>query len=128
MSYISEGLSIIRLCITCTIDEKMEILNMYTDLQETERRLRKSCNQILLMNTKLMDLKSRYSKAVQNDQKSFRCVLRTKIVTLEGMINMYYEYTLQKQYKAKDLRRELFGQEMDHYFSESELSGEGLDL
>lgn len=92
----------------------MEILNMYTELQEVERKMKASCSQILLLNSKLEDSKKRYKKAVSQNKRSFRCVLRTKIVTLEGMINMYYEYTLKKQNKAKELRQKLFGEETEY--------------
>lgn len=106
----------------------MEILNMYTELQEVERRMKTSCSQILLLNSKLEDLKKRYKKAVSQNKRSFRCVLRTKIVTLEGMINMYYEYTLKKQNQAKELRQKLFGEETEYLLLDGDESGDEIVL
>lgn len=91
----------------------MEILNMYTELQNTESRLRKACSQIILLNARLEETKGRYDKAIKDNLRSNRCLLRTRIVTLEGMINMYYEYILKKQDDAIQLRQKLFGPDTD---------------
>ena len=85
--------------------------SMYAKLQDAENRTQKACQQMLLLSDKLEYLKNKYEKAVIDNIRSFRYPLRMRIVVLEGVINMYYQYTAEKHKEAEMLRFKLFGQE-----------------
>lgn len=85
--------------------------SLYVKLQDAENKTLKACQQMLLLSDKLEYLKNKYEKAVADNIKSFRYPLRMRIVVLEGVINMYYQYTSEKHREAEMLRYELFGQE-----------------
>ena len=62
------------------------------DIRTLDRKFRRACDQILLLNNCIDDLQSRYSSAMQLNRRSFRYSLRLKLATLEGVRNMFYEY------------------------------------
>ena len=82
----------------------MEKFHLYAELYETEKRFRRSCEQIILLNNKLEDLQLRYDKARTDNHKSFRYNLRLKMATVEGVRNAFYEYACWKAEKVAELR------------------------
>lgn len=82
-------------------------------LMDNERRFKKACEQIVQLNYKMSDLQSRYSKAKLENHRSFRYSLRLRLAAVEGMRNMYYDYAHTKAQAVADLRRELFGEEVE---------------
>lgn len=87
--------------------------SLYAKLQEAENRTQKACQQMLLLSDKLDYMKEKYEKAVKDNIRSYRYPLRMRIVVLEGIINMYYQYTSEKHKEAEMLRYKLFGQESE---------------
>lgn len=83
-------------------------------LKEAENRTQRACHQMLLLHDKLQDLKIRYENAVNANFRCLRYPLRMKIVTVEGVINMYYEYTVEKQKQVEAMRYKLFGEEAEY--------------
>lgn len=101
----------------------MESTKLNVKLQDVENRVQRACQQMLLLADKLDSLKTRYQNAVNANFKSFRYPLRMQIVTVEGVIEMYYKYTMEKQKEAGKLRYQLYGEEPD-YDSEDDESDE----
>ena len=101
----------------------MESTKLNVKLQDVENRVQRACQQMLLLADKLDSLKTRYQNAVNANFKGFRYPLRMQIVTVEGVIEMYYKYTTEKQKEAGKLRYQLYGEEPD-YDSEDDESDE----
>jgi hypothetical protein len=59
---------------------------------QLQRKFRKACSQVILLNNRIQDAQTRYDRAVGQRRKSFRYVGRLHLVTLEGVRNMIYEY------------------------------------
>lgn len=83
---------------------------MCAQLIETQRRLQQACFQIQSLNVKKEDFVRRYLKAVKANDKRFRYSLRMRIVTVEGMIDCYYQYATMKEKEMLDLRFKLYGE------------------
>ena len=94
---------------------------LYIKLTDAERKTQVACKQMLLLNDQLDSLKIRYDKAVQTNFSCFRYPLRMKIVAVEGVINMYYQYTVEKQKEVEVLRFQLYREEPGYDPLEEEL-------
>ncbi|KAH3720143.1 hypothetical protein DPMN_063037 [Dreissena polymorpha] len=79
-------------------------------LQESERKFRKACTQIQILNNQLEDIKTRYKKAKTDGFHRFRYNLRLKLAVVEGVRNMYYEYAHAKAEQVALLRHRLYGE------------------
>uniref|UniRef100_K1PH20 Uncharacterized protein n=1 Tax=Magallana gigas TaxID=29159 RepID=K1PH20_MAGGI len=94
-------------------------------LMDSERRFKKACDQIVQLNYKMSDLQSRYSTAKTENQRSFRYRLRLRLSVVEGIRNMYYDYAHHKAKIVADLRREMFGEDVQ--IISDEMSDSGSD-
>jgi len=79
-------------------------IQLYAELNETETRFKRACEQVVLLNDKLEGLQRRYDKARQENHRSFRYNLRLKMASVEGVRNAYYEYACEKAEKIAELR------------------------
>lgn len=86
------------------------ILDKRFSLVDSERRFRRACEQIVLLNQKLEELQRRYNRAKDINQKSFRYSLRLRLSVLEGIRNTYFDYAHAKAEQVGELRRDLFGE------------------
>ena len=66
-----------------------EEIEYYNQLQ---CKFRKACNQVILLNNKILDGQIRYQRAVKANRKSYRYLGRLSLATLEGIRNCIYEY------------------------------------
>ena len=82
-------------------------------LQEHERHLVRSCEQIILLNDKIRGLTKRYESAKAECFRSFRYNLRVRLAVVEGVRNVFYEYARDMAEDIADLRRELYGQNVE---------------
>ena len=94
-------------------------------LSDAERRFRRACDQIVLLNQKLGEVQKRYKKARSTNNRSYN--LRLKLAVIEGARNMFYDYAYTKADQVADLRRELFNESVEivsasdsDYISESD--------
>ena len=88
--------------------------DLYVKLADAERKTQVACQLFLLMlllHDQLESIRTRYNNAVATNFRCFRYPLRMKIVTVEGVINMYYQYTVAKQKEVEALRFQLYGEE-----------------
>lgn len=87
------------------------LLNYTPNLKKQREEPRGPVNKWFLLNDKLENLRIRYHRAVSVNLRTFRCPLRMKIVTVEGVLNMFYQYTVAKQKEIEVLKYKLFGEE-----------------
>lgn len=101
------------------------------NLVDAERRFRRSCEQIVMLNRALTSLQKRYDNAKRRNVRSFRYHLRLRLAVIEGMRNVYYDYAHEKAKQVAELRRELFGEIVEIVSEESwakeECVSENLD-
>ncbi len=69
---------------------------MMESLYDSERKFRKACVQVTMINKQLDDCRERYSRAKADGYRSFRYNLRVKLAVMEGVRNMYYDYAYMK--------------------------------
>ncbi|WAR19793.1 hypothetical protein MAR_001631 [Mya arenaria] len=82
----------------------MTIAEMQATLEQAERKFRRACDQIVLLNERLSSCQIRYKKARDNNRKSLRYPLRLRLAMIEGIRNMYYDYATQKVEEIERLR------------------------
>lgn len=101
------------------------------NLVDAEKRFRRSCEQIVMLNRALTSLQKRYDNAKRRNVRSFRYHLRLRLAVIEGMRNVYYDYAHEKAKQVAELRRELFGEIVEIVSEESwakeECVSENLD-
>ena len=84
-----------------------------TALCDAEKKFRKACTQIKLLNRHLEATQTRYQKATEENFRSFRYNLRLKLAVIEGTRNMYYDYAHIQAEIVAELRQQLYGQALD---------------
>lgn len=72
-----------------------------------DRKFRRACQQIRLLNHRIEDAQIRYDRAYKNNQRSFRYTCRLQLATLEGMRNMFYEYASHRANELEALQEDL---------------------
>ena len=82
-------------------------------LIESERRFKRACDQIVLLNQKLSQVQKRYRNAKNENNRSFRYNYRLQLAAVEGVRNMYYDYAYAKADQVAELRRELFNETVE---------------
>lgn len=92
---------------------RMKSLDKRFTLSEAERRFRKACDQIVLLNQRLGDVQKRYKMAKRSNNRSFRYNLRLKLAVIEGSRNMFYDYAYAKADQVAELRRDLFNESVE---------------
>ena len=91
-----------------------------SNLKDAETKFRKACIQIVLLNKQLEDFKDWYSKAKEDNFRSFRYNLRLKLAIIEGVRNMYYDYAYMKAEKVAALSHDLYGETVEIQMSDAE--------
>lgn len=94
----------------------------FTRLNQTEKCIRRACDQMILLNDKLGNMKIRYERAVKVNIRCFRYPLRMKIVIIEGVINTYYEYIMLRQKEVEELRCSFLGEEPTYSTDDEDLT------
>jgi hypothetical protein len=93
-------------------------------LEEAEWRFRKACQQIVLINQRLAEVRHRYVSARRDNLRTFRYSHRLRLAVVEGMRNTYFEYVHMKVEEIADLRQELYGETLadstDDEFSDTD--------
>ena len=85
-----------------------------------DRKFRRACQQVELLNCQLIDLKQRYDRAAKDSRKSFRCSTRLRLASMEGVRNMMYKYAEVKCVEIQKLQDQL----MAHLESEDEMDSD----
>lgn len=69
---------------------------MMTSFRKLDRKFRRSCHHIRMLNRRIEEVQVRYDRAFSSGRRSFRYSHRLKLATYEGMRNMYYEYACRR--------------------------------
>ena len=105
---------------TKTRNESLDEFTQEDELMSAEKKFQKACVQIHLLNKQLGEMKVRYCRAKEDNFKCFRYNLRLKLAVIEGVRNMYYDYThIQAEVVAK-LREQMFGEIVEIVSSDHE--------
>jgi len=70
--------------------------HMFASFKMLDKKFRKSCHHIRMLNRQIEDIQIRYDRAFSTGRRSFRYTHRLKLATYEGMRNMYYEYACRR--------------------------------
>jgi mitochondrial fission protein ELM1 len=92
---------------------RIQSLDKRFSLGEEERRFKKACDQIVMLNQRLGEVQKRYKMAKRTQNRAFRYNLRLKLAVIEGARNMFYDYAYAKADKVAELRRELFDETVE---------------
>lgn len=77
-------------------------------LIEAERRFKKACDQIVVLNQRASDVHKRYKNAKKKKNRAIQYDLKQKLDTLKGVMSMYREYAHMKADLVEELRRQLY--------------------
>ncbi len=77
-------------------------------IEFVEKKFNIAQNQLTLLDNLREETEVRYNRAVKENRKSFRLLLRLKLVTLDGVRNAFYQYILGKADFLAILQNELF--------------------
>lgn len=78
-----------------------------TTFHKADRKFRRACQQIRLLNHRIEDAQIRYDRAYATSRRSFRYTCRLQLATLEGMRNMFYEYACNRADELEALQEDL---------------------
>ena len=111
-----------------------EKADLTRDMEVAERKFKVACKQIVILNNQIRELKTRYQSAADKDQYRFRCAVKLRIATIEGVRNMYFEYARVKCEELEELHEQLSDSdesdmETDGYYTDSDMESDyGDDL
>ena len=80
---------------------------LISEMRILDKKFRRACRQIVLLNNKLEGLQVRYDRAYKVNRRSFRYSIRLQLATLEGMRNMFYEYACRRADELEALQDQL---------------------
>ena len=90
-------------------------VDLVAKVKTLDAKFRRACHLVVIMNNQIKELKTRYDRAAARNQRRFRCALRLRLATIEGVRNMFYEYASEKCGEIEDIQ--------DKLLEESEVSG-----
>ena len=83
---------------------------MIYNIRDKNRKFRLACSQIVLMNNTIDENEVRYRRALKNQSKSYRYILRLKLCAIEGVRNQFYDYAYAKAEELEKLQLQLYNQ------------------
>ena len=93
-----------------------EAYTLRCDIRALNKIFRRACQQVILMNNRIEEMKARYDRARASNRRSFRYTNRLKLCVIEGVRNMYYDFACSKCDEIEDKQaklRNISGQEYD---------------
>ncbi len=87
--------------------QHVESDTMMTSFQKLDRKFRRSCHHIRMLNRRIQEVQVRYDRAFSSGQRSFRYSHRLRLATYEGMRNMYYEYACRRAEELEKMQEVL---------------------
>ena len=90
------------------VEEPMYRLQLALDA--TERKFRRACEQIVLLNYKLSGMQARYDVAREKNLRTFRYSYRLQLAVIEGAKNVYHDYAVLQAERIRSLQMEIFGE------------------
>jgi len=87
--------------------EHNEAVDFIFEMRKMERNFLRGCKQLVLLNNEVRTITRRYERAVVVDSKTRRYNLRLRIMTIEGVRNMFHEYCQERADLLDDMEAEL---------------------
>jgi hypothetical protein len=85
-------------------------VEMISNYKQLTTKFQKACDQVVLLNNHIVDFQTRYDRAVANNQRSYRYVLRLRLMSIEGVRNCIYEYARFTGDKIEQMQETLINQ------------------
>ena len=93
---------------TASLLDQTTTKDMIYKIRDLNRKFRKSCAQLILINNLIDETETRYNRSQAENRRSYRYILRLKLCTLEGVRNMFYEYAYAKADELEKMQLELY--------------------
>lgn len=74
----------------------MSDITDYEAFNQLEQKFNTACTCLKTLNKTISRMQTRYDRASEVNRRSYRYTLRIRLVVLEGVRNMYYQYAMQK--------------------------------
>lgn len=74
----------------------MSYITDYETFNQLEQKFNLACSCLKTLNSNISSMQTRYDRASKVNRRSYRYTLRIRLVVLEGVRNMYYQYAMQK--------------------------------
>ena len=81
--------------------------SLQTLIQKEYEKFQKAWRQVLLLNSQAVEIGARYDRAVNDNLRNYRYLLRLRLCSVEGLRNMYHEYSCRQAEKIADLEANL---------------------
>ncbi len=76
-------------------------------MKDLDTKFHTACRQVTLLNERVIDAQNRFDRSNNVDRHSFRYCLRLRLIVLEGVRNIYYEYATRCAASLDDLHLDL---------------------
>ena len=83
------------------------IQNMTEKYHEEVRKFERAVSILVLLDNKVIDLKTRYLRAKRDNRKSFSYTLHLQLVATKGMRDLFFEYLSRKSDAGQAMQNEL---------------------
>ena len=76
-------------------------------IRQLDRQFRRACQQVELLDSRILDLKQRHKRACRDQRRGFRSVSRLRMASYQGVRDMMYTYAEKKCEEIAELHRQL---------------------
>jgi len=85
----------------------MSDITDYEAFNQLEQKFNTACTCLKSLNSSIACMQTRYDRASKVNRRSYRYTLRIRLVVLEGVRNMYYQYAMQKAEQLEEAKEQL---------------------
>lgn len=79
----------------------------YEAFNQLEQKFNTACSCLKSLNATITRMQTRYDRASKVNRRSYRYTLRIRLVVMEGVRNMYYQYAMQKAEELEQAKETL---------------------
>ena len=85
----------------------MSDITDYESFHHLEKKFNTACSCLKTLNSTIVSVQTRYDRASNVNRRSYRYTLRIRLVALEGVRNMYYQYAMQKAEELEQAKEQI---------------------
>ena len=108
------------------VDETSDAGCYIEQFRKQKLLFRRACHHIRVLNRRIEEVQGRYDRAFRANMRSFHHSYGIRLVVLEEMMNMFYEYATGKANKLAVMKTLLIEQGLNISSSESDSSDDDL--
>jgi len=86
----------------------------YEAFNQMEDKFNTACSCLKSLNSTIACIQTRYDRASAVNRRSYRYTLRIRLVALEGVRNMYYQYAMQKAEQLEQAKEQFESSSSDN--------------